>query len=263
MIRSKTQIRLIGFVCVLALSGAVLAQDGKEASQPRASNSTQKQTGSTGRPLKIDGIVVGTNGSTFTLRDIEGNDTDVAVVEKTSIRISRKGLFRRDKTTDGRDVLQGLRLIVKGRTNSDGQLIAAEIDIDEQDLRTAQMLKTRVDPVEAVATSAQSLAETNSMRIDGNDKRLDQAEQSAQRLAGQVDELSTVATAATAAARIAQATADQAESDANNANQRISSLDDYEVFKTIIVTFKPGSARLSAETKTQIDEAASSVSANL
>jgi outer membrane protein OmpA-like peptidoglycan-associated protein len=258
---SKTQIWLIAFALALSLSGAALAQEDNKKSDPQSEKT--KQTANDGQLRKIDGIVVSTNRNTFTVRDIDGTDTEVVVVEKTSIRISRKGLFRRDRTTDGRDIIQGLRLKVNGRANSDGQLVAKAIDIAEQDLRTAQMMKSRIDPVEAVATSAQDLAETNSNRIDENDKRLDQAEQNARRLSGQVEELSVVATAAGDAARKAQSTADQAESNANTANQRISSLDEYEVFKTIAVNFKPGSARLSAQAKAQIDEAASSVSENL
>ena len=116
------------------------------------------------------------------------------------------------------------------------------------DLRTAQALESRVDPVETQANSARALAEANQ-------KRLEVAEQNAQQLSGQVEELSAVADAAKAAAQNAQSSADQARSDATVANQRINALDDYEVFKTITVLFKPGSAVLSAEAKADIDQA--------
>lgn len=260
MISSKTQIRLIAFALVLALSGAAFGQDGNAASQQQRENTTtQKQTVSDGKRFKTEGIVVRTTGNTFTLRTEDGTETEVVVVDKTSITISR-GLFHRDRTTDASNILRGLRLKAKGRANSDGQLVAKSIDIDEQDFRTAQALASRVDPVETVATSAQNLAENNSQRIDGNDKRLDQAEQNAQRISGQVEELSSVASAAASAAQKAQTTADQAQADASTANERINSLDDYEVAGTLTVHFKSGSAGLSPRAKAEIDEVANSVS---
>src|SRR5262245_56996189 len=203
MISSKTQIRLIAFAFVVAMSGAAMGQDsGNTASRPQSeSSTTQKQPESNGQQLKVEGNVVKTNANSFTLRKTDGTETEVVVTEKTSIRISRKGLFRRDKTADASNILRGLRLKANGRTNSDGQLVAKSIDIDEQDLRTAQALESSVEPVETVATSAQNLAENNSQRIDVNDKRLDQAEQNAQRLSGQVEELSSVANAAVSAAQ--------------------------------------------------------------
>ena len=61
--------------------------------------------------------------------------------------------------------------------------------------------------------------------------------------------------AARSAAQNAQTSADQARSEANTANQRINSLDDYEVFKTVTVFFQAGSAELSAGAKANIDQA--------
>src|SRR5262245_28155606 len=244
MISSKTQIRLIAFAFVFAISGAAMGQDGgNTASQPQSETSTtQKKPVSNGQPLKVEGNVVKTAANSFTLRKTDGTETEVVATEKTRIRISRKGLFRVDRDATAGDILRGLRLKANGRTNSDGQLVAKSIEIDEQDLRTAQALESRVEPVETVATSAQNLAETNSQRIDGNDKRLDQAEQNAQRLSGQVEELSSVANAAVSAAQKAQTTADQAQADASTANDRIGALDDYEITGTMTVHFKSGSA---------------------
>jgi outer membrane protein OmpA-like peptidoglycan-associated protein len=141
--------------------------------------------------------------------------------------------------------------------------VARKIAFDEQDLKTAEALESRVDPVEKQANSTQALTEDNQMRIDGAERRLDQAETNARHLSGQVDELSTVANAALSSAKNAQSTADQAESDASTANDRINALDDYEVFSTMTVHFKPGSARLSARAKEEIDEVANSIRANL
>jgi outer membrane protein OmpA-like peptidoglycan-associated protein len=253
----NTEIQLIAFALVLALSGAVFGQDSNASSQPQsASDSTQIRIVSDGQQLKTEGIVVVRNTDTFSLRQSDGTETFVLLTDKTNIKTVRKGLFQRDRTSNASDILRGLRLRVEGKGNRDGQLVAKNIQFDEQDLRTAQALESRVDPVENLAKSTQALAENNQQRIG-------EAEQNAQRISGQVDEVSSVANSAVAAAKNAQSTADQAEADATTANARINVLDDYEVFATIAVHFKNGSARLSPQAKAEIDEVASTVSENL
>jgi outer membrane protein OmpA-like peptidoglycan-associated protein len=190
------------------------------------------------------------------LREPDGTETSVLLTGTTNIKTVRKGWFRQDRSSSASDILRGLRLKVEGKGNSDGQLVAKSIRFDEQDLRTAQALESRVDPVETLANSTQALAENNQQRIS-------QAEQNEQRLSGQVEEVSGVANAATAAAANAQSTADQAQSNATAANERINALDDYEAVVTIAVHFKTGSARLSRTAKEEIDEVATTVSENL
>jgi hypothetical protein len=56
-------------------------------------------------------------------------------------------------------------LEAEGRANPEGQLVAAKIRFEENDLRTAQTLEARVDPVEDVANSAKALSESNEQRI--------------------------------------------------------------------------------------------------
>src|SRR6185503_20630260 len=122
-----------------------------------------------------------------------------------------------------------------------------------------QALDARVEPVETQATATEALALSNETRIDFAQQRIDQAEENAKRLSGQVEELNSVANAAGAAAKNAQATADQAQVAANTANERITRLDEFEVFKTITVHFKSGSAYLSRRAKGEIDEAAANL----
>jgi hypothetical protein len=165
-------------------------------------------------PTAIEGIVTRRTADTFTVRGAGGTETVVVLTDATTVKMVRKGLFRRDKTSGPSYILRGLRLKASGRGNADGQLVAANIQFNEQDLRTAQALESRVDPVETQANATQALAESNQQRISD-------AEQNAQRLAGQVDELSSVANAARADAAKAQTSADQAQSDANTANQRL------------------------------------------
>src|SRR5215813_11759196 len=233
----------LALVALIALAFApdtAFGQDGKTPAQP------QKV------PSPIEGIVTKRNADTFTVRSAGGTETVVVLTDTTTVKMVRKGLFRRDKISGPSYILRGLRLKATGRGNADGQLVADNIKFDEADLRTAQALESRVDPVETQANATQALAESNQQRISD-------AEANAQRLAGQVDELSSVANAARTDAAKAQASADQAQSDANTANQRINGLDDYAVVKTVTVLFKSGSAVLTPEARQEFDQAAASI----
>ena len=249
---------------MLAFSTVVLGQDSVALTvEPITVGEFAINAIADGQKLKIEGIVVSGNDTSFTVRDAKGTETAIVVTDKTKIKKERKGLFHRDRASSANEIRRGLRLKVEGRGNIDGQLVAKKIAFDEQDLRTAEALAARVDPVETLANSTQAMTEDNQMRIGVAEKRLDETDQNAQRLSGQVEELSTVANAALSAAKGAQSTADQAESDASMANERISALDDYEVFSTMSVHFKSGSARLTDRAKEEIDEVANSVSKNL
>lgn len=253
----KKQIHLIGLVLVLALSGAVFGQDGLLLTEPLITSDTAaSRIISDGQKLKTEGIVVARNADTFSIREVDGTQTVVLVTDKTNIKTVRKGWFAADRSSKASEIVRGLRLKVEGKGNSNGQLVAKNIRFDEQDLRTAQALESRVDPVEDLAKSTQTLAENNEQRISV-------AEQNAQRISGQVEELSSVANSAVAAAKVAQSTADQAESDATTANTRINALGDYDVLTTIAVHFKNGSARLSPDAQAEIDAVANTVKENL
>jgi OOP family OmpA-OmpF porin len=253
----NTQILLVALAITLACSGLVLGQDSAAfTAEPSVSKAPDTSVIVDGKKAKATGIVINRNGDTFTLRDSRGEETTVVVTDKTKIRLVRKGFFRADRSSNATEIRRGLRLEAEGGTNSDGQIVARHIRFDEEDLRTAQALESRVDPVENLAKSTQALAENNQQRIG-------EAEQNAHRISGQVEELSSVANTAVDAAKNAQSTADQAESDATTANARINALDDYKALATIAVHFKNGSARLSSQAKAEIDEVADVVSENL
>ncbi len=81
-------------------------------------------------------------------------------------------------------------------------------------------------------------------------------EANAQRLSGQLDELAAVSNAARGGSRAAQETADAAVAGVNSSNERISALEDYEPATMATVIFKSGSASLSSDSKTKLDELA-------
>jgi outer membrane protein OmpA-like peptidoglycan-associated protein len=196
---------------------------------------------------KFRGIVTKRQGDYFLMGDTMGGpQTMVVITNDTEVKSHKKGVFRGSKMYELGHILRGLRLEVDGVGNSDGAIVAQNIRFDEQDLRTAQALKSTVDPVEA-------------------DLRRQLAAQQAEseRLAGQLQETQAVAAAARSEAAAASASAKEAaeaakraQGTADTANNRINGLDDYDVIKTITVNFAVNSSILSATGKATIDEAA-------
>jgi outer membrane protein OmpA-like peptidoglycan-associated protein len=201
---------------------SILAQDA----QVRNLNAGQK--------YKIKGVVVSKDDTSFVVRDTTGVDTRIAVAPNTSIK-TKGGFFGGGDAVAVSQIVRGLNLEVEGRGDSAGSLSADKVRFGKDDFRVAQSIDSRVGPAEV---------------------RLDQAEQNAQRISGQIDELVAISNSARGGAKAAQDTADAAIAGVNATNQRISALDEYVVQSTANVNFKVGSAILSPEAKQQLDEVA-------
>src|SRR6267142_4903456 len=162
----NTRILFVALAIALTCCGVVLGQDSVTLSvAPSALHALDTGGIAEGKKVKVEGVVVNRNGDTFTIRDSSGTETVIVATEKTKAKEVRKGWFRGDRTSNANEICRGLRLEAEGRGNSDGQLVARNIRFDEQDLRTAQALELRVDPVETLANSTQTLAEGNQQRI--------------------------------------------------------------------------------------------------
>jgi len=221
--------------CLLVFSASpILAQDTTSPAGSRTVTSGQK--------LKIKGVVTRRDSDTFTVRDMNGVDTVVRLSDKTSVK-TKGGFLRGGNNYAQTSILRGLNLEVEGRGNGSGQLDAEKIRFNEADMRTARAVESRAAPLEE--------------RASDTENKLSQVEANAQRLSGQLDELAAVSNAARGGAKAAQATADAAIGGVNATNERISALDDYAPQQTAAVNFKSGSAVLSPESKTTLDDIAS------
>lgn len=195
---------------------------------------TQVRTLTDGQKYKIKGVVVSKDDTSFTVRDVTGVDTRVLINQATSIK-TKGGIFGGGDKTPMNAIVRGLNLEVEGRGDSSGSLSATKVRFGKTDLAVAQSIESRVKPTE---------------------DRLTVTEQNAERVSGQIDELMAISNAAKGGAKAAQDTADAAIQGVNATNQRISSLDDYVVQSTATVNFKTGSAVLSQEAKTTLDQVA-------
>ncbi len=194
---------------------------------------TQLRTLAAGQKYKIKGVVVSKeNETTFVVRDTVGVDTKVVVAPNASIKNSSFWGGGKYPVTA---IVRGLNLDLEGVGDSSGSLSASKVRFDKTNLQTAQSIDARVSPAE---------------------ERLTAAEQNAQRVSGQIDELMAISNAAKGGAKAAQDTADAAVAGVNATNKRISDLDDYVVQSTATVNFTVGSAILSPEAKTSLDQLA-------
>jgi len=189
---------------------------------------------------KFRGIVAKRDPDSFTMTDPNGGaHTVVLLTAATEVKSHKRGVFRGSKEYGASYILRGLRLEVDGVGNAQGQLVAEKIRFDEQDLRSAQALKSTVDPIEA---------ELN--------EKLQLQQQEQERLAGQLAENQALTAQAQASADAAAEAARKAQNTADHANNRINGLDDFDPIKTITVQFATGSASLGPKAKATIDEAA-------
>jgi len=221
--------------CLLVFSASpILAQD--------TTNPAGSRTVASGQKMKLKGVVTRRDADTFVVRDMNGVDTTVRLNDRTSVKT--KGGFLRSGTNYAQtSILRGLNVEVEGRGNGTGELDAEKIRFTDADIKVARAVESRAAPLEERATDTEN--------------KLTQVEANAQRLSGQLEELAAVSNAARGGAKAAQATADAAVAGVNATNERISALDDYQPQTTSSVNFKTGSAVLSPESKTTLDDIAS------
>src|SRR4026208_889996 len=221
--------------CLLVFSASpILAQD--------TTNPAGSRTIASGQKMKLKGVVTRRDADTFTVRDMNGVDTVVRLSDKTSVKT--KGGFMRGGTNYAQT--SGVRVLnveIEGRGNGSGELDGEKIRFNESDMRVARAVESRAAPLEE--------------RASDTENKLTQVEANAQRLSGQLEELAAVSNAARGGAKAAQATADAAVAGVNATNDRISALDDYAPQETTAVNFKSGSAVLSPDAKTKLDDIAS------
>lgn len=216
--------------------------DKQDSSQMQVdSRRTQSQVAS-GEKMKVKGMIVKRENDGFTLRDFGGSQVNVKLAGNTKIQEKKGNPFRSAKKFSTAQLVRGLSVEVQGRGDGSGALVADKIKFSDDALEVATAIDSQIVPVEN--------------RIGTAETRISRAEQNAERLSGQVEELGQVANLAKGGARAAQETADAAVEGVSKTNDRITNLDDYEVRKNSTVNFRVGSAVLSPDSKTALDEIA-------
>ena len=232
-----SSLKAVVVVLSLTLSGAVMAQQTGSAG-----NMSRKSQVDAGAKMKVKGIVIKRDDTRLFLRDYTGSELTVRLAGNTKLEEKKGNPFRGGKKYSQTQLIRGLNVEVEGRGDASGDLVADKIKFFDDDLRVAMSIDSQVVPLED--------------RMGTTEGRLSRTEQNAERLSGQLEELGQVANLAKGGAAHAQDTADAAVEGVQKTNDRISSLDDYEVKKTTTISFKVGSAILSPDAKTMLDELA-------
>ena len=237
MMFKKTRLpHLFVLILTLALAPLAVAQGTDNASSRAAVTPV-----ASGQKAKIKGVVTRRDADTFTVLGENGATTTVLLTDATSVK-TKGGFFGGGTNYATTNILRGLRVEVDGRGDSSGQLVAEKVRFSDKDLRVAQSIEARVDPVEN--------------RVGTAENRIGNVEQNAQRMSGQLDELAAVSNAARGGAVAAMETAESALSGVNQTNERISALDDFTAQQSLNVLFKYRSAVLTPDAKKQLDEIA-------
>jgi outer membrane protein OmpA-like peptidoglycan-associated protein len=206
-----------------------------------------------GQKANVSGQITQNDGNGFLMRDVHGMDVMVKMTAATIIKEKKSNPFRGAKNFTAAQLVRGLSVDVEGLGDADGALAARDIRFTQTQYLVANSVESRVTPVEE--------------RLGSTESRLARAEENAQHLSGQIQEVNAISVAARSGAKAAQESADAAIGGVETANQRItttdrvtnariSAVDDFEVKNSATVTFKVGSAALSAEAKTKLDELA-------
>jgi outer membrane protein OmpA-like peptidoglycan-associated protein len=182
-----------------------------------------------GQRQRVLGYINAREADSFTVQTVDKSKTYVvALTSDTSVKSNTKGIFRGGTRYESSYLLRGLRVEVEGRGNADGALVADSVRFNETDLRSAQALETRMEPVE--------------QQVKSNSERIAATEENQKKLEGQLEET--------------QAKADLAALEAARANNRINGLDDWDMVKTVTVPFATGSSTIGPKGKAIIEEAA-------
>ena len=211
------------------------------AQQPARSTAANPQIAA-GAKMNVKGMIVKRDQANLIVRDQSGRDLTVRLAGNAKIEEKKSNPFRGGKKYSEAQLVRGLYVEVEGRGDPSGALIADKIKFSDNDFKVAHAVDSTVVPVEN--------------RLGEAEERVARTEQNAQRLSGQLEELAQVANLAKGGAAAAQETADVAVDGVNRTNDRISSLDDFEVKKSETINFKVGSAVLSPQAKSMLDEIA-------
>jgi OmpA-OmpF porin, OOP family len=204
-----------------------------------------------GQKVKVAGLIVKRDADSFVLRNERGQETVVKLSAATAIKERKVNPFRESRTYQPSQLVRGLSVEVEGLGDMDGSLAARDIKLTNTQYQIANSVESRVTPVEG--------------RLGQTEERLSRSEQNAQHLSGQVEELREISNAARGGAKAAQETADSALAGVDKANERIAAVDqttnaritavdDYDVKDQTVIHFKVGSAVLSTEAKSQLEQ---------
>ena len=237
---------LVLITLAVVAGAAVAGAPGQDKVAEQAAQTASRVTLAKGARKKMSGVIIRREADLFTLRDKSNGEVTVRLVNSTRVLEKKSNIFRSAKIYGATSLVQGLTVEIEGRGNEQGELVAEKIRFSDNALVAVQAAETLVNPVEG--------------RVDTAEKRLEESEANAKRLADQLIEIDSISKKATSSARTAQETAEAAVAGVETTNRRIDTLvtdlDEYVSKREISINFRVGSASLLPEALLLLDEVA-------
>jgi outer membrane protein OmpA-like peptidoglycan-associated protein len=207
-----------------------------------------------GEKAKVEGVIAGRNGDIMTVRDKKNAVTTAVLNGNTKVE-TPKMLWRKEHR-NVTDLIPGLWVTVKGKGNSQGQLMADKVTFDKHSMQLAQTINGGVAPLEAEQTQMKG-------RQDKMEAQQVQMQSQQQRMEGQQAEMLT-AQQEMRARQVEQQNQQQklrqdlgvTQQETDMLEKRVSELDDYEVRHTAAIGFATGRATLTPEAILALDDIA-------
>jgi outer membrane protein OmpA-like peptidoglycan-associated protein len=146
-------------------------------------------------------------------------------------------------------LVPGLHIEAQGKGNDKGDLLADKVIFDPNSMRASRQIDARVSPLEARTSSV----EGRTGQLEG---RAGQLENRAGQIESRQGELENTEKQTQQQVAQVKTTAEQANQGVNEVNGRVSNLDNYTNKQTVTVYFRTGSAVLSQQAKTDLDNLA-------
>jgi outer membrane protein OmpA-like peptidoglycan-associated protein len=210
-----------------------------------------------GKKAKVEGVIAGRNGDTMTVRDKKKTIT-IAVLNSSTKVESPKALCWKHHWSST-ELIPGLWVTVKGKGNSQGQLMADKVTFDNNSMRLAQTISGGVAPLEAEQTQMKTRQE----KMEGQQAEMLTAQQEmrARQVAMQNQQQEMRARQVEMQNQQQQLKADlgRTQQETDVLDKRFSELDEFEVRHTASIGFATGSATLTPEAMLVLDDIAEKV----
>jgi outer membrane protein OmpA-like peptidoglycan-associated protein len=228
------------------IRACVLAQVTLLAATAFAADTQMRSIGN-GLETKVRGVIQARDGDKVRVREADDSVVTVQLEDTTKVML-KHGLFNMSRTgMETTSLVPGLRIEAEGKGNDKGDLVAAKITFDPNDLRAARSVDTRVLPLESRTGHLENRAgqlegragqlETRSTDLEGKTNQLDEKQKQTDETVAKVNDSAT-----------------KANSGVDNLGHRVTDLDDYETKGSTTIYFAVKSAKLTPEACKELDE---------
>jgi OmpA-OmpF porin, OOP family len=182
-----------------------------------------------GQKVKVEGLITGRDGESFTLKSQKAGNVVVTLTDDTKVR-TPKGLFRHSEKSMTA-LIPGLKVEVEG-TGTDTQVTAKTVEFSNDDLVLAETIQAGLNPTQQQQAINQSHIAANKQGIASNKAGV---------AANQQQGAANAADIATSQQNI-----QSNQQDIEAQNKRFDELSEYDTKANATVHFASGSSKISA-----------------